>query len=255
MNDFQIIDATSDNILDYGVCGYKSLKRPGYPERIDWIKEWVQKGLKIKLLVSATDGTQGMIEYLPGEYCWRPISAIGYTFIHCIFVGFKKIYKNKGYASLLIQECLKDAQETYGVAVVTRKGSFMVDKHIFLKRGFEVVDKAPSDFELLVKRFNDEAPLPKFKTGVGVVDEKYQDGLVIIRANQCPYTVKNVDEIVETAQKTYQLTPTIINLTTPEDVQNTPCPFGIFCLIYNGQIIAEHPISNKRFMNIMNKLI
>ncbi len=45
------------------------------------------------------------------------------------------------------------AIKTYGVAVVTRKGSFMVDSRIFLKHGFEVVDTASPDFVLLVKKF------------------------------------------------------------------------------------------------------
>ncbi|MEZ5335661.1 MAG: YoaP domain-containing protein [Methanolobus sp.] len=35
--------------------------------------------------------------------------------------------------------------------------------------------------------------------------------------------------------------------------QNSPCSFGTFCIIYNGEIISHHPISNTRFMNIMNK--
>ncbi len=83
-----------------------------------------------------------------GEYCWRPVEANGYTFIHCIFSGLKRNFKNKGYGSRLLDECLKDAkkEKTYGVVVVTRKGSFMVDSRIFLKHGFEVVDTASPDF-------------------------------------------------------------------------------------------------------------
>ncbi len=36
-----------------------------------------------------------------------------------------------------------------------------------------------------------------------------------------------------------------------EEAQNSPCTFGTFCIIYNGKIIAGHPINNKRFINIM----
>ena len=77
-----------------------------------------------------------MIEYIPGEYCWRPVEASGYIFIHCIFVGFKRAYKGKGYGSLLLDECLKEAEEenTHGVAVVTRKGAFMAGIDLFVKR-------------------------------------------------------------------------------------------------------------------------
>jgi len=41
-----------------------------------------------------------------------------------------------------------------GVAVVTRKGSFMAKKDVFLKNGFVLADKAEPDFELLVIKFN-----------------------------------------------------------------------------------------------------
>ncbi len=54
-----IIDTNSDNILEYGICGYKSMKRPGYPEKIAWLKDRFQDGLKIKTLYSEIDGTQG----------------------------------------------------------------------------------------------------------------------------------------------------------------------------------------------------
>jgi hypothetical protein len=54
-----IIDTSWENILEYGVCGYKSMKRPGYPEKIEWLKDRFQEGLKIKTLYSEKDGTQG----------------------------------------------------------------------------------------------------------------------------------------------------------------------------------------------------
>jgi len=57
-----------------------------------------------------------------------------------------------------LDECLKDAkrEKMNGVAVVTRKGSFMAGNKLFVKKNFEIVDKAPPDFELLVKKYNKE---------------------------------------------------------------------------------------------------
>jgi len=154
MERIEIIDTNADNILEYGVCSYKDIKRAGYPEKIEWLKDRFPEGLKIKTLYSDKDGTQGMVEYIPGEYCWRPVEARRYMFIHCIFAGFKGVYKGKGYGSLLLKECLEDAKKEnmHGVSVVTRKGPFMAGKEVFVKNGFEVVDKAPRDFELFVKK-------------------------------------------------------------------------------------------------------
>ena len=128
--DVKIVDTNLDNILEYGVCGYKNIKNEGLKRKIEWLKDRFSEGMKIKTLVSDKDGPQGLIEYLPGEYCWRPVEASGYMFIHCIFSGFKRAYKGKGYGSLLVEECLKDArkEKMHGVAVVTRKGGWMADE-------------------------------------------------------------------------------------------------------------------------------
>ena len=251
----EIIDTKIDNILEYGVCGYKDIRKAGYPEKIEWLKERFPEGMKIKTLYSDEDGTQGMIEYNPGEYCWRPVEASGYMIIHCIFSGFKNIYKGKGYGSLLLGECLRDVRNgnMYGVTVVTRKGPFMAGKELFVKNGFEVADKAPPDFELLVKKCNKNTPTPKFKVKWEERLSQYGKGLTIIRADQCPYTVKNVKEISETADKIYGIKPNIISLKNCEEAQNSPCAFGTFCIIFHGKVIACHPISETRFTNIMNK--
>lgn len=257
MGTIKIIDTTSENILEFGICGYKSMKTPGFPEKVAWLKERFREGMKIKTLYHERDGAQGMIEYLPGEYCWRPVQAQGYLFIHCLFVGFKRVHKSKGYASLLLDECEKDArsENRHGVAVVTRESAFMVGKGIFLKRGFEVVDHAPPDFELLVKKFAETAPAPKFTGNWDNKLSRYGKGLTIIRADQCPYTVKNVSEIRDSAERLYGIKPEVIDLQNCAEAQNAPCAFGTFCIIFNGEIIADHPISNRRFTNIMDKIL
>ena len=90
MENIKIIDTNSDNILKYGICGYKSIKKPGFPEKVEWLKQRLKEGMRIKTLYSETGGTQGMIEYIPGEYCWRPVDAAGYMFIHCLWTNGKK---------------------------------------------------------------------------------------------------------------------------------------------------------------------
>ena len=257
MEEVRIIDTTMDNVRDFGVCGYRNEKRAGYPEKLGWLEKRFREGLKLKTLVLDEGGNQGMIEYIPGEYCWRPVEAEGYLFIHCLFVGFKREYKGKGYASLLIEDCLEDAKKLgkHGVAVVTRKGSFMVRKKIFLKHGFQMVDRAAPDFELLVLKFDDGAPDPRFKDGLEGRAAGYGKGLTIIRAQQCPYTVKNVKEIVDFAEKEYGITAKVIDLKSHQEAQDSPCAFGSFCMIYDGKLVAHHPISKGRFKGIIRKVM
>lgn len=258
MNDFEIIDLTPENIAKFGVCGYKDAKKnKGLGNKIAWFTELYPKGLKIKILFSKTKGYQGMLEYLPGELAHRPVNAHGYLFIQCLFAGLKTEFKGKGHASSLIAECIKEAQSAKmsGVAVVTRKGSFMANDDIFLKMGFKIADHAKPDFNLLVLKFDSTSTDPSFKSEILSDLSNYKNGLTIIRSPQCPYTEKNVGEIIETANNKYQLKTNLIELKDATSAQNTPCAFGTFCIIYNGEIISHHPISNTRFENIMSKLV
>lgn len=256
MEDIQIIDLTPDNISEYGVCGYKDVKKhEGLRNKIEWFKEYYPRGLRIKIIFSEKGGNQGMVEYIPGRFAHRPVNADGYMFIHCIFVGFKKEFKGKGYASSLIDACIEDSkkEEMQGVATVTRKGAFMAGNELFLKKGFEIVDRAEPDFNLLALRFDSTSTAPGFKSDITGKLGEYESGLTIIRSAQCPYTEKNVNEILESAEKNFHIEPRLIDLKDAESAQNAPCAFGTFCIIYNGTIISNHPISSKRFENIMKK--
>ena len=73
----EIVDTNLDNILTYGICGYKNIKHAGLRRKLEWLKDRFSEGMKVKTLYSGEDGTQGMIEYLPGEHAWRPVAASG----------------------------------------------------------------------------------------------------------------------------------------------------------------------------------
>ncbi len=249
----RIMDLTPGNMAEYGVCGYKyAEKHLELRRKIAWFEEYYPKGLRIKALVSEQGGYQGMLEYIPGEYAHRPVKAEGYMFIHCVFVGFKKEFKGRGYASLLLEECIGESQkaEKKGLAVVTRKGSFMAGRDFFLKHGFVPVDASKPDFELLALKFDKEAPDPAFREMSAAA---YPEGLTVMRSAQCPYSVKNVDAILGTAEK-MNIKARLVELEDSQSARNCPSPFGTFCIIYNGQVISHHPISNTRFLNIMKSM-
>lgn len=253
----KIIDLTPENIADYGVCGYKDVnKHPELRRKIDWFNMYYKKGIRIKIAVTEKGSYQGMLEYIPGKFAHRPVEAADYMFIHCIWVGLLKEFKGKGVATALIQACINEArnEDMKGVAVVTRKGSFMAKDDIFLKLGFEVVDTAEPDFHLMALKFDSGYKNPRFKADLHNNLEKYKKGLTILRSPQCPYTEKNVNAIVKSARDIFHIETQVINLDDADAAQNSPCAFGVFCMIYDGKIISHHPISNGRFMNIMQKI-
>ena len=99
------------------------------------------------------------------------------------------------------------------------------------------------------------SPEPKFKKNWNKRASQYGNGLIIIRSGQCPYSVKNVQSMVETAEKNLHIKPKVVDLKDCREAQESPSPFGSFCILYNGEVISHHPISSTRFGNIMNKLL
>lgn len=235
MEKVSCIELTPANMADYGVCGYKDAqKHKELREKINWYERYYPKGLRIKALM-VSGSNQGMIEYIPGRYAHRPVLAE---------------------ASLLLETCIQEARDQHlaGVAVVTRKGSFMADAAIFLKHGFEVVDKAAPDFSLLALTFDEKTERPSFRKEVLTDLSAYQEGLTIMRSVQCPYTEKNVHAIMDSAINTHHLETRLIDLNTADAAQHNPSPFGSFCLIFKGKVISYHPISQTRFETIIQSI-
>lgn len=251
-----IIDADPETIGGYGICGYRDPNQPGYRRKLAWLRGCFKEGMRVKFLHSETDGTIGSIEYLPGQYAWRGVKAPGYMVIHCLFI-LKKAYKGKGYGSRMIEACEADARrlKMHGVAVVTSKGTWMAKKEIFLKHGYTVTEEAPPHYQLLVKRFSDAAPLPTFSGAWKEKLARYGEGLTIIHCDQCPYVAKAISEIPPVARDEFGIEPAIVELPDCLSAQDGPNPYGIFSIIYNGELVADHPISKTRFRNIMNKLL
>jgi hypothetical protein len=254
MGKAEIITMTEENIFDYGFCGTRNIEHEGCRRKAEWFKKRLSEGMRYKVLHSKEKGAVGLIEYIPGRYAWRAIEADKYMVIHCLCI-FYKPFREKGYASEMIDECLEDArkEKMFGVAVVTRKGPWMADKEIFLKEGFDVIDRASPDFELLTKKFKKEAPDPKFKEDYEKILRKYGRGLTILWSDQCPFIAKAIKEIKEMIANKYEIEAKIIKMKNHEDAQNAPSPYAVFSLIYDGKLYAFHPISSKRFMNIMDK--
>jgi L-amino acid N-acyltransferase YncA len=255
MEYIRIVDSNSENIGTIAMCGYKNEKQEGYKRKVEWIKKRYKEGLLYKFLVSDKNEAVGGIEYIPGEYTWRAVEAKDYMMVHCIYI-MKKAYKNKGYGELMLKECIKDAKKNkmLGVAVIVRKGTWMAGKELFLKSGFESIDTAPPDFELMVKKFKKTSPSPKFAVDWQKREKKYAKGLTLIVSDQCPYTAKAVNEITVSAENKYGISPKIVELKTAKQAQASPTAFGCFSIVHDGKVVADHPISNTRFMNIMNKV-
>jgi hypothetical protein len=247
----KIVDVNESNIDEHPPVCFLNPKNVGYQTKREWLLKRFPEGLKIKLLyLEGEKKPIGFIEYVPGEYAWRAVDASGYMFIHCIWVSPNK-HKEQGYGSILIQECLKvaEAEGKYGVAAITSEGPFMAGKDLFGKNGFTSIASAKPSFKLMCKTMK-EGPLPKFRDWQKRLDG-YQ-GLNIVYSDQCPWVSRFIAELGDVI-KDKNLDIKITELTTASEAQNAPSIYAIFNLVNNGKLLADHYISNTRFLNIINK--
>jgi GNAT superfamily N-acetyltransferase len=186
----------------------------------------------------------GMIEYIPGGNAWRGVDATGYLFIHCFWVIGKN--RGHGYGRQLLDACLEDAKGTNGVAVVVSKAHWLPTLKIFLKNGFESVDHADPSFDLLVKRFDPDAPLPRFKQNAS----KIPSGLTLYHSDQCPYT-QNVPDIVGRVGEQLNIPVNIIRVDSAKAAQESPCLYGTLAYFHNGELLTYHPTGTEKLLEML----
>ena len=107
-------------------------------------------------------------------------------------------------------------------------------------------------YELLVKKFKKGAPDPRFIVDRERLLRRYKKGLTILAADQCTLAIKSVERIAE-ASRRLGLEPRVVRIRSAKASRELPTPYGVFCILYDGKLIAERPISATRFTNIMLK--
>jgi GNAT superfamily N-acetyltransferase len=258
-SNYRIFDVNADNVDSVGAFCLQSKKNTeGYETKVGWMKRRFVEGLRYKVLY-VNEGTKrgfrarGFIEYMPGEFAWRGISAKDYMVIHCIWVVGRN--KGKGYGSKLLLLCLDEAKAEglSGVAVITSDKTWLPKKGLFVKNEFELADTMPG-FELYAKRFAPNVPLPEFNSLPKSRLEKYADGLAIFKSEQCPYSSASVRHIEELA-KELGLPFRVEHIENCKQAQNMVHLYGTFCVLYNGKIVTHRPIGKKDLKELLSSLV
>ena len=254
----EIVDVTMQNINELGMfCKKTKQNTAGYQNKLEWLDKRFQEGLKYKMLL-VDEGkkelvSRGFIEYIPGEFAWRGVSAKGYLFIHCIWVVGR--HKKKGYGSKLLKECIADAKGSNGVAILTSKmGHWLPKSSLFIKKGFIKTDMASPNFELYTYKFAKNSPDPKIKPMTASKFKKYGPGVTVLTTDQCPYFPDAV-EIFEKATKEVGIPFQVLNLNSPKQAQNNGVnPNGTFAVLYNGQVATYKYEKPEKFKSILKDL-
>jgi GNAT superfamily N-acetyltransferase len=244
-DDVRLVTLTEENLGRVQMlCGHSPTFRRGYAAKLAWMRQRLQEGMQY-ILVQVHGRNAGMVEAIPGEYAWRGVQAPGYLFIHCLWVVGRN--RRHGYGRQLLQACLDRARGMNGVAVVSSRTHWLPTRKIFMKNGFEVADELPP-FELLVKRFKPEAPLPRFRRS----EQALLPGLTLFQSDQCPY-MQNQQAIVEQVGEQLDLPVNLVHLEDPQQAQLSPCPYGVLGMFYNGELIEYRPSGTKKLLGILEQ--
>ena len=248
MSDIQIVDVNPGNVDKETLFCIKDKLKPGFQCKREWFVQRYDEGLRMNILKGADGKMIGFIEYLPIEYAWRPINGKNLLFIHCMYIYPNK-NKNRGFGSLLIGMAENHARENgmSGLCTVSSKGAWMADKRIFEKNGFVIVDQKDR-FELLCKKFTERDDVPTFIDWT--TNQANYSGWSLLYADQCPWHEKAVMALQQTAAD-HNIKLNIQKLKTATEAKYGPSGYGVFSLLHNGKLLADHYISSTRFKNIL----
>jgi hypothetical protein len=238
-----------ENLSECGIGCLTNPKNQGYQPKVEWLRRSFAQGLRFLLFRDEKGNPLAFLEYVPGEYAWRPVEAKGWLFVHCLWV-YPKGQKVGGLGGRLIRACLDEARQerAVGVAAMVSEGAWMVGKEVFLKNGFRQIAEADR-FQLVIHRLRD-GPEPRFRdTGRNLA--KYR-GLHIVYSAQCPMLPKSVIDLSEMAAE-HGLKLNVTVLHSAREAQNAPSYYGVFSLIWNGRLLSDHYVSQGRFKNLLRK--
>ena len=233
-------------------CGIGCITNPkheGYAPKVQWLRKRFAEGLRYLLCRDADGRPLAFLEYVPGAFAWRPVDAVGWLFVHCLWV-YPRGQKVGGLGTRLIEACVEEARgaEVIGVATAVSEGPWMAGPQIFEKAGFQRIAQADR-FLLLAKRLREGAP-PRFRD-VEANRGSYQ-GLHVVYGAQCPYLPKSVKELAAIASE-FGLELKVTELQTPQMAQHAPSHYGVFSLLWNGRLLSDHYVSATRFRSLLRK--
>jgi GNAT superfamily N-acetyltransferase len=240
-----------ENLSECGIGCITNRRHPGYQSKVDWLQRAFADGLRFFLARDGDGQPLGFLEYVPGEFAWRPVEATGWLFVHCLWV-FRRGRKVGGLGSRLIQACSAEArrQRAIGVAAVVSDGPLMAGQQVFLKNGFKSIEQRDR-FQLVIHQLR-KGPQPRFREIKGT-DPKIP-GLHLVYCAQCPINAKSAKDLSELmAERGLKLKVTVLH--TAAEAQAAPSYYGVFNLMWNGRLLADHYVSKGRFKNLLHRKI
>lgn len=249
----EFIKITKENLeKEHICCAISNNKDIQVASKKAWIANSLNDGL---VFLKSTERGKCFIEYVPAEKAWCPVSANGYMHINCFWVSGS--LKGHGYANDLLNACIADAkaQGKLGITVISspKKMPYLSDPKYLSYKGFKIADTAEPFFNLMYLPLTDNAPLPQFKDCVKHprIDKQ---GFVIYYTHACPFTPKYVPIIESYARDKGILFESVL-IDSIEKAKSAPMAWTNYAVFYNGQYITNEILNEKKFADLIARLI
>lgn len=244
----QFINITKENISQEHLCCAMADKKHqiGVATKKQWLTKRIDEGHVFRKLDARG---KVFIEYAPLETAWIPIQGQQYVYIYCLWVAGS--FKGKGYAKSLIEYCVKDAKEKgkEGICILSakKKMPYMADKKFLLHYGFEVVDTAGEEYELMALSFHGRKPAFYVQAKEMQIQNKE---LTIYYGFQCPFVANSIQQIQAYCNHNH-IPVHCIAIDTLEKAKELPCIFTNWAVFYNGRFITNKLLSESLLEKIV----
>jgi len=223
-------------------------------QRAESKKQWLRQRFDEWLVFKKYDlRWKVFLEYADIENCWKPLVWTNCYVINCLWVAWE--HQWKGYARALLHECIKEAQNTQKdwicVIVNKKKKPFAQDKKFFTKFGFEIIDKADPDYELLAYKIkqNIDANFTENAKSWTCENKKW---FSIIYTNQCPF-----NEVYSKIMQNYIISKwfecKVSKLANRGEVIKYAWPNWSFSLYFDGRFVWHEIIINKKLDKLLEQ--
>lgn len=245
----EFVTITSDNLfMEHLCCAIADKKhQSGVEAKRSWLMERIVEGHVFRKL---DQKGKVFIEYAPLEKAWVPVIGDNYLYIYCLWVSGS--FKGKGYAKDLLDFCIEDAkrQKKSGICILSskKKKPFLSDKRFMQKFGFETVDSAFDDYELLA--FSLDGTKPQFSKSVRE-SQIADDSLTIYYGPQCPFTLNCIEQVQSYCEKN-KIPLNLVSVDTLEKAKNVPAVFNNWAVFYKGKFETLHLLNEGQLKKLLH---
>ena len=77
MYNVTLVRVGPENLSECGIGCIRNRDHPGYGSKVKWLRKRFAEGLRFLLFRDEREKPLAFLEYVPGEFAWRPVDARG----------------------------------------------------------------------------------------------------------------------------------------------------------------------------------